>query len=141
MTTSHHPSQNAPGSGPIYHLTPAQYYQGQPQDQPYQPQTLAQEGFIHCTSGLDMLVKIANAFFADLPGELLALEIDPARLTAPLKFEPPLPPPQTSAAGRQTFTPGPQLLFPHIYGPLNRQAIVREFFLQRDHSGQWRIPL
>ncbi len=133
-------SQIVPGDLAIYHLTPADYYHRQPKNQAYKPESFAQDGFIHCTSGAEMLVEVANAYFVDLPGHLLALEIDPTRLTAPLKFEPPIPPPQPPLAGGEILTPDPGVLFPHIYGPLNRQAIIRCLALQRDKAGQWRIP-
>lgn len=80
------------------------------------------------------MIEIANAYFASLPDELLALQINPNRLTAPLKFEPPVHP-----AGQPPAT-NADILFPHIYGPLNRQAIVRVFALQRGHSGRWQMP-
>jgi len=121
----------------IYHLTPASYYRRQPQNQPYRAETFAQERFIHCTQGLEMLVEIANVYFDDLRQELLVLEIDPTRLTSPLKFESPIPP-----ASNTTSSPAgePGLLFPHIYGPVNRQAIVRCFSLPRSPTGQWQLP-
>ena len=121
----------------IYHLTPASYYDAQPSDQPYIPKAFVQEGFIHCTSDLDLLVNVANAYFADLPEALLALEIDPIRLAAPLKFEPPAPPPDAPA--RSGYA-DPDQLFPHIYGPLNRRAIINCFALRRDKLGRWRLP-
>ncbi len=127
-------------SQPIYHLTPAGYYNTQPQDQPYRPETFAQEGFIHCTAGTEMLVEVANAFFDTLLESLLALEIDPQRLTAPLQFESPIPPTGQAPADEETFAPDPDLLFPHIYGPLNREAIVDCFVLQRGQSGRWYLP-
>ena len=73
---------------PIYHLTPASYYQRQPENQPYQTETLGREGFIHCTAGVEKLIEVANVYFANLRDDLLVLEIDPAQLTAPLIFEP-----------------------------------------------------
>ncbi|HXW00805.1 MAG TPA: DUF952 domain-containing protein, partial [Anaerolineae bacterium] len=81
-----------PQNLPIYHLTPASIYYRQPENQPYQTETLAQEGFIHCTAGAEKLIEVANTYFADLQDNLLVLEVDPARLTAPLLFEPPILP-------------------------------------------------
>ena len=120
----------------IYHLVPAADYHAQPFDRPYQPATLVEEGFIHCTAGLELLVQVANDYYATLAGELLVLEIDPGRLVAPLKFEPPLPPP-----GSEYSVPVEHRdrLFPHIYGPLNRDAIRRIFALVREPAG-WRLP-
>lgn len=125
---------------PIYHLVPTNYYLLQPADQPYQSETLARAGFIHCTSGRDMLIEVANAFFANLEDDLIVLEIDATRLLAPLKFEAPSSPSESVTVNDIKFIPEPGTLFPHIYGPINRQAIVREFVLQRDQTGLWSIP-
>ena len=118
----------------IYHLVSAGYYQQQPSDQPYTPENFAREGFVHCTAELALLVEIANTFFINLPDQLLVLEISPPHLTAPLKFEPPIPP-----AGTEN-TPGPDadVLFPHIYGPVNRDAIIDVYPLQQNESGRWQ---
>ncbi len=125
---------------PIYHLTPVSYYQRQPLDRSYQTPSLAEEGFIHCTAGVEKLVEIANLYFADLRDELLALEIDPARLTAPLRFEPPIAPAYAAASPAQRAAAEQETLFPHIYGPLDRQAIVNCITLQRGPTGRWQMP-
>lgn len=125
---------------PIYHLTPASYYHCQPVDRLYEPPMLAEEGFIHCTAGAEKLVEIANTYFADLRDELFALEIDPARLTAPLRFEPPIAPAHTAASPAQQAAVEHDTLFPHIYGPLDRQAIVNCIALRRDPAGLWQMP-
>ena len=124
----------------IYHLTPASHYQAQVNNRSYSPPAFSQEGFIHCTSDLTILLQVANAYFADLEEPLLALVIDPQRLTAPLKFEPPTSPPQTTAMPAYATAAGTEPLFPHIYGILNREAIVDSFALSRDISGQWSLP-
>lgn len=124
----------------IYHLVPAGYYQAQPKAHPYLPETFAQEGFIHCTAGLDVLIEIANTYFDTLPENLLVLKIDPQQLTAPLKFEPPIPPPGQTTAGKSDSLSDLQPLFPHIYGPLNREAIINTFTLDRDNTGRWQLP-
>ena len=121
---------------PIYHLVPAPYYEAQPATHPYLPDGFEEEGFIHCTAGLPLLLKIANLYFAGLPDSLLVLEIDPARLTSPLKFEAPLPPANAPA---EASGHDPDQLFPHIYGPINREAIVRVFLLVRGEVGQWTL--
>ncbi len=125
---------------PIFHLTPAAYYQRQPAGQPYHPAAFAQEGFIHCTTGVDRLIQVANYYFADLPDDLLVLEIDPAQLVAPLIFEPPILAAPEPVGRARAHTADPHTLFPHIYGPLNRQAIRRCFALHRDSGGRWQLP-
>ena len=124
----------------IYHLVSATYYQHQPTTQPYRPATFAQEGFIHCTADLTILLQVANAYFADLSEPLLVLVIDPRQLTASLKFEPPVSPSHTTTTPTYATAAETELLFPHIYGPLNREAIVDSFALSRDLSGQWGLP-
>jgi uncharacterized protein (DUF952 family) len=124
----------------IYHLVPAGYFDCQLKDQPYLPATYVEDGFIHCTADLQTLLEVANAFFSDLEDDLLVLELDPSRLRAPLKFEPPVPPAPHTAVDGNSFTPDSNQLFPHIYGPINRQAIVLTFALRRDALGRWQRP-
>lgn len=123
---------------PIYHLVGAAEYQAQPPDQPYAPGSLRQEGFIHCTAEKSLLIEVANAFFADPGVELLVLVIDPQRLTARLVFEPPASP--VYASEQTSFNPPPQTLFPHLYGPLNREAVLDIFALAREINGHWCWP-
>jgi uncharacterized protein (DUF952 family) len=115
---------------------PLAYYQAQPPDVPYRPAAFAEEGFIHCTADLEMLLKVANSYYSGLDDDLLVLAIDPAQLSAPLKFEHPIPP------ALVTISPVAHQgqLFPHIYGPLNRQAVAHTFNLIRDDIGQWNLP-
>jgi uncharacterized protein len=101
----------------VRHLVPAVYFHARPASAPYLPAEFAQDGFIHCTREPDVLLQVANAIYHDVSGEFLVLVIDPAIVTAPVKFEPPIPPPPPDA-------PLARHLFPHIYGPLNRDAIV-----------------
>jgi uncharacterized protein (DUF952 family) len=101
----------------IYHLvTPAAW--GQAGDE-YQADSLEGEGFIHC-SFADQVARSANRFYAGAP-ELLLLHIDRGRLARPLR---------TEAAGTGE-------LFPHVYGPINREAVVAVESLKRGPDGQW----
>jgi len=124
----------------IYHLVPARIYQAQPVDQPYRPLAFADEGFIHCAAGAEQLVMVANRYFGELAGRLLVLEIELQRLAAPVKFEPPIPPKGSLPAGIIRPAANCDSLFPHIYGPLNREAISNIFALQRNPAGQWQLP-
>jgi uncharacterized protein (DUF952 family) len=73
--------------------------------------TLHEVGFIH-TSLRHQLPAVAEALYGSGPGpgELVVLVIDSERLSAPVRYEPPAP-------GMQDF--------PHIYGPLPVDAVVR----------------
>jgi uncharacterized protein (DUF952 family) len=70
--------------------------------------SLAEEGFIHASQAAQV-ARTANKFYLDAPGELVLLVIDASRLSAELRYEP---------------VPGAELPFPHIYGPLNADAVV-----------------
>jgi uncharacterized protein (DUF952 family) len=70
--------------------------------------TLAQEGFIHASQAAQV-ARTANKYYLDAPGELVLLVIDTSRLRALVRYEP---------------VPGAELPFPHIYGPLNTDAVV-----------------
>lgn len=111
----------------IHHLVPAAEFAAVPAGEPYLPTGFAADGFIHCTGELDTLLDIANQFYRTTAGDFLVLVIDPSRLTAPLRWEPPLPAPAPDRlVGR---------LFPHIYGPLNPQAIIAIRQAQRAPDG------
>lgn len=82
--------------------------------------TVEQEGFIHASTATQV-AGVANAFYADAE-DLLLLVIDPERLTAPLKYDP---------------VPGAAEPFPHIYGPLNVDAVTGTAELRRDAEGRY----
>jgi uncharacterized protein (DUF952 family) len=104
----------------IYHLVLRRAWEAHP-DQPYRADSLTSEGFIHC-SFAQQVAGAANRFYADQQ-DLLVLHIDPARLTSPLREEP-------SGTGE---------VFPHIHGPLNRDAVVAVQPLARDADGRWQF--
>ncbi len=112
----------------IRHFVPAAYFRALPESAPYLPAEFEQDGFIHCTREPDVLLQIANDYYRDAPGEFLVLVIDPARVAASVKFEPPYPPPPPDA-------PLARHLFPHIYGPLDRGAIVEVRSARRAPDG------
>ncbi|WP_460069377.1 DUF952 domain-containing protein [Streptomyces sp. YKOK-I1] len=72
--------------------------------------TLAEEGFIHCSTRTQ-LPKVAAFLYGayDGPDDLVVLVVDPARLDAPLRYEAPEP------GGEE---------FPHVYGPIPVDAVV-----------------
>lgn len=112
----------------IYHLAPAVRWHTWPEGQPYLPAEFAADGFVHCTAGDDVMLNVANAFYRSAPGAFVLLAIDPARLSAPLRWEPPADPAPNA---------GPPLapLFPHIYGPIDRAAIVAVRLARRAEDG------
>jgi uncharacterized protein (DUF952 family) len=95
----------------------------------YLPSAFAADGFIHCTHGEDELLAVANRFYRQVPGEFLVLEIEESKVTAPIKWEPPIHPDGTPNHAND------QILYPHIYGPLNRSAITGIKMLVRNKIG------
>jgi glutathione S-transferase len=102
----------------VYHLVLRSAWERDP-GQPYRADSLGSEGFIHC-SFADQVARSANRFYADAT-DLLVLTIDPARLTSPLRDE---------AAGDGQ-------LYPHVYGPINRDAVTAAVPLNKGTDGRW----
>jgi glutathione S-transferase len=88
-------------------------------EQPYRTDSLTAEGFIHCAFA-EQVAAAANRFHADAT-DLLVVTIDPARLTSPLREE-------LSSSGK---------LFPHVYGPINRDAVTAVAPLAKGPDGRW----
>jgi uncharacterized protein (DUF952 family) len=107
----------------IYHLLPAAVWQNQAPDQPYRHASLQDEGFIHCTGESSLLVQVANRYFGSEPGEFVILCINEANVQAEVRWEP---------VG--------ELFFPHIYGPLNLDAIVKAIPFPRTAAGEFILP-
>ena len=104
----------------IYHLVPRATWDNAPPG-PYLAGSLETEGFIHCSSE-EQVTGSANKFYIH-ESEMLLLAIDPDLLTSELRDE----------EGR------PGELFPHVYGPINREAIVEVIRLTRGSDGGWRF--
>lgn len=104
----------------IYHLVLRRVWE-ENADRPYRADSLTSEGFIHC-SFAEQVARSANRFYADAV-DLLLLHIDSERLTSPLREE-------ASDTGE---------MFPHIYGPLNRDAVVKGETLARGSDGRWQF--
>ena len=121
----------------IYHLVPQSYHQAQPIENPYVAATFAEEGFIHCTADLGTLVQVANAYFAQLAEPLVCYAINETKLISPVKYEPPIPV-ANSGIKPNSYT-SEAIRFPHIYGPINRDAIIEIITLRRDDTNRWIV--
>ncbi len=74
--------------------------------------TLAEEGYIHAAQAWQ-LTGVLDRYYRGSAGELVVLVIDPERVRPPVRYE--------HAPGAP---PGAGAPFPHIYGPLNTDAVV-----------------
>jgi uncharacterized protein (DUF952 family) len=111
----------------IFHLLPATIWLTWPSDEPYRPDTYGAEGFIHCTGDVTTLLRVANAFYRSIEGEVVALVIDDTRLAAEVKWERP--------PGTDPLADTPA--FPHVYGPLELDAVVAVRPFEREPDGRY----
>jgi uncharacterized protein (DUF952 family) len=88
----------------------------------YRCPSLDTEGFIHCCT-TDQVVEVANYLFRGQRG-LVLLVIDPESLIPNIRYE---------DAGNGMF-------FPHIYGPLNVNAVVGVKAFEPTDSGTFELP-
>ena len=84
----------------------------------HRAESLATEGFIHCSQDINQMLKVANRLYSGRT-DLLALEVDSERLTSPVKRE-------ASRSGE---------IYPHIYGPLNTDAVIKVWSVPMDVDG------
>jgi uncharacterized protein (DUF952 family) len=84
----------------------------------HRPPSLESEGFIHLSQA-HQVRAVLQAFY---PGrtDLVLMLVDPALLSSPLRFEAPAS--LRTPGGPAAFERNQ--LFPHLYGPLNAEAIV-----------------
>lgn len=82
----------------------------------HRPVSLSSDGFVHLARSTQV-IQVLHHFFAGSDG-LVLLAIDPTRLTHDLKFE------AAAAVGSQPASADEGDSFPHVYGPLNLEAIV-----------------
>ncbi len=97
----------------------------------YSAPSLETEGFIH-GSTLKQVLPVAAKFYKGQTG-LVLLEIDPARLSSDLKWEPP------AGGGVPPGVPEGDA-FPHIYGSINLDAIVQVLDFAPDAKGEFSLP-
>ena len=115
----------------IYHITARRAWQeAQPRGE-YRAESLESEGFIHCSTETQIL-PVAEKYYEGQSGILL-LRIDPSLLSSELRWEPPSggSPPPGVPEGEQ---------FPHIYGPINLDAIVNVYSLDSNPDGSYKLP-
>ena len=102
----------------IYHLTDKDAWESARPAGEYAAPSLAEEGFIHCSKDIPQLLKVAARLYSG-EANLLVLDVDVDKLTAPLKHEP-------SRSGE---------IYPHIHGKLNASAVVRQRVLKVGADG------
>ena len=115
----------------VYHLTSHQAWSEAQSRGEYRAESLESEGFIHCSTETQVL-PVAEKYYKGQSGMIL-LKIDPTLLASELRWEPPsggVPPP-----GVPEGDP-----FPHIYGPINLDAVVKVYDLESNPDRSYKTP-
>jgi len=115
----------------IFHITSRTDWEAAQARGEYIAESLATEGFIHCST-ISQVIPVANNFYKD-QDSLLLLMIEPTLLSSTLKWEAPsggTPPPGVPVGDQ----------FPHVYGPINLDAVVGSSDFIRDANGEWLMP-
>ncbi|MES2432053.1 MAG: DUF952 domain-containing protein [Bacteroidota bacterium] len=92
----------------IYHVVTAENWEKALAQGYYEAPSLAKEGFIHASEE-GQVKGVLERFYKGM-SNLLMLHIDETKLSAELKYE---------------LAPSINENFPHIYGPLNIDAVVK----------------
>ncbi len=114
----------------IYHITSRQAWSEARERGEYRAESLDTEGFIHCSTESQVL-PVAQKYYKG-QDDLYLLVIEPALLSSDLRWEPP-------DGGTPPGVPEGDL-FPHIYGPINLDAVVQVFDLQSNTDGHFSFP-
>ncbi|MFT4924224.1 MAG: hypothetical protein ACI8WB_000302 [Phenylobacterium sp.] len=84
--------------------------------------SLQNEGFIHA-SPADQLSRVANKHYTNV-ANVLVLVVEQQRITPPVKWQP--------ATGG---------LYPHIFGPMNMDAVIEVQAIKKDEHGVFSITI
>jgi uncharacterized protein (DUF952 family) len=88
----------------------------------YVPEAFATEGFVHCSEP-EQVVRVANSRFVGRT-DLVLLWINVARLAARVVYE---------------NLEGGDEVFPHVYGPINLDAVVAVTPFRPDADGRFSL--
>lgn len=110
--------------GIILHITPVEDWREAIEAGIYRAASLSSEGFIHCSQP-EQVLQVANTLFRGR-ADLVLLYIDRNQVTAPIRDE-------NLEGGKDRF--------PHIYGPLNLDAVYQVVNFPPDADGLFELPI
>ena len=102
-----------------FHLVPEAIWTAADPDLPYEAASLVQEGFIHCTDGVEALGETFDRYYAVDGRSFLALTLDLDVVGVAWRYDVPESP------------------YPHIYGPVPRTAIMAVSRVERTTDGRF----
>ena len=120
----------------IYHIVTEADFRARFDGFVYLPLGLLDDGYVHCAFE-PSVVPVANDYYAGASGRVLLLEIDPTRLTSETRYEAAAP-----IVGGGSSHLASAAKFPHVYGPIDREAITGVGVLGRTAGGfEWQGDL
>jgi len=108
--------------GVILHIAKLEQWEKAQLEGIYRIDTLDLKGFIHCSTS-EQIVKVANDMFPGQKG-LVLLCIDTSKVQSGIRYE----------------CAGTEELYPHIYGPLNINAVIKVANFEAQKDGKFRLP-
>jgi uncharacterized protein (DUF952 family) len=96
----------------------------------YLPAAYAADGFIHCSGDDATMLVVANAYYRDRTEPMVVWTIDTDHLASEVRWEAPAPPDGSAPADSS-----PSIRFPHVYGPIDRRAVIATRGVRRDEGG------
>ncbi len=105
----------------ILHVTTPEAWRRGAETPHYEPDSLASEGFIHNCRPAQLRGVLGRHFAGHRA--LVLLVVDPARLTSEVREE---------ESHGETF--------PHVYGPIDRAAVVSVLPIETDSTGRFTLP-
>ena len=106
----------------IYHIAEKNEWLACANKSEYLPGRYDNDKFIHCSDS-HQIESVLNCMFKG-KNNLVLLKIDPTKLTAQTIYESPQ---------------GANEKFPHIYGTINKNAIIKVFELKCNKNGKFKI--
>jgi uncharacterized protein (DUF952 family) len=116
------------GGEMIFHITTRKEWEAAKVNGMYAAPSLENEGFIHCSKKEQVLSTADNHFRGQQ--DLLLLCILPEKLQADIKYEYPSGKHSANDFG----------MFPHIYGPIHTQAVLKAVPFPCDGEGKFKLP-
>ena len=108
----------------LFHITTHAAWEDGASGGTYEGDTLRSQGFIHCSTE-PQVVEVADRLFRGRT-DLLLLVIDEAAIGPEVRYE-------NLEGGAEQY--------PHVYGPLNRDAVARTLRLSPGPDGTFSLPV
>lgn len=113
----HQTAEQSREANVTYHLVPVPVWEESGGEPEYMPEAFEADGFIHCTNGLEPLRQMGNIFYKNDDRKHLVLVLDTTRITSEVRYD------------------DPDEIYPHIYGPLNTDAVIGTLTVEREADG------